>query len=145
MQFLHEFESKLIHPRHGERERGEMRRGPPRRLTECLVGNLAASETAQDIHLAERRVIRTEVLRHEKTGLLMVRSNDLPGLIVHGRTQTEIMERVPSLIKELLEADGVRVLSVVAGQDAVDGFKVIDPVSFTANTYLEAAEPETRK
>lgn len=56
--------------------------------------------------LAQEKTIRIRLLSHQKTGLLMAVSEDLPGLVVHGRTVGEIEERLPSVVADLIEAGG---------------------------------------
>lgn len=64
-----------------------------------------------------KRTIHVRLLRHEKSGLLAAVSDDLPGLVVHGQSQAEIGGRLPSVIRDLIEADGKRVVSLEVEED----------------------------
>jgi hypothetical protein len=61
----------------------------------------------------ENRVITIQVARHQQTGLLVAYSDDLRGLYVHGRSEEELRERIPVAIRDILEADGHEVDSVL--------------------------------
>ncbi|TPI29002.1 DUF1902 domain-containing protein [Mesorhizobium sp. B3-1-6] len=50
------------------------------------------------------RTINIDVISHEKSGLLVAVSDELPGLYVHGDTYEEIRARLPDAIKSLVEA-----------------------------------------
>ena len=56
--------------------------------------------------------IRIQILQHKKTDLLMAISHDLPGLLVPGRSEEEIAERLPAAVQEILEAQGKTVVGV---------------------------------
>lgn len=76
---------------------------------------------------------------HRSTGLLVAFSDDLPGLLVHGRTDDEISAKLPGALREILEALGRRVLSVQlieTGDSEPAGF---EPRGFRAAAELEAA------
>jgi len=62
----------------------------------------------------EERTIRITLRRHEATGQLAATSDDLRGLVVFGETITEIADKLPKVVRELLEADGLEVNSVTA-------------------------------
>lgn len=62
--------------------------------------------------LATNRSIVIEVVKHATSDLFVAYSNDLPGLMVSGRDEKELTERVPGSVRELLEARGSRVISV---------------------------------
>lgn len=57
--------------------------------------------------------VRINVVEHRKTGLMIAMSEDLEGLMVHGRTEEELDARIPDAIRSLLEARGHKVSSVV--------------------------------
>jgi hypothetical protein len=46
------------------------------------------------------------LLRHAKSDLLVAYSDDVPGLLVSGRSEAEIDEKLPGAIREILEAQG---------------------------------------
>lgn len=58
--------------------------------------------------VTEKR-ITIEVLRYRDTDLLMAVSEEMPGLVVHGHSFRELEQRVPLVVKELLEMDGHKV------------------------------------
>lgn len=58
------------------------------------------------------RQVRITVLKHRDTDLLMATSYDLLGLMVPGRSEEELAEKIPAAIREILEAEGNEVLSV---------------------------------
>lgn len=59
-----------------------------------------------------QRTIKVEVVSNSETDLLLMVSEDMPGLMVHGRSMTELRERAPIAIKALLEAEGLKVEDV---------------------------------
>ena len=65
----------------------------------------------------EVRRICISVMRHRTTGLLIASSHDMSGLLVSGRTEDELKERIPLVVRSLLEAQGCNVLSVSADDD----------------------------
>jgi len=66
------------------------------------------------------RTISADILMNEKSGLMVAVSDDLPGLYVHGRTQSELNERIPVAIKAILEANGEGIFEVVPVDDDVE-------------------------
>jgi hypothetical protein len=71
-----------------------------------------------------QRTIRTDVFRHETTGLLLAVSDDLKGLYVHGRNTKELSERIPIAIKAILESngEGIFLVAPVEQDDIPAGF-----------------------
>ena len=63
------------------------------------------------------REVRITTLTHQETNLMMAFSDDLPGLLVSGRSHEEIRQRIPGAITEMLEAQGEDVLSVEAAAE----------------------------
>lgn len=61
--------------------------------------------------------IKVQVLRHNETGLLLARSDDLHGLVLHARSLNEIRDRLPGVVRDLLEAEGFQVETVTAQSD----------------------------
>lgn len=55
------------------------------------------------------KIININTLEHRDTGLLIATSPDLKGLYVHGRTREELNRRIPQVIRDLLEASGLKV------------------------------------
>ena len=63
----------------------------------------------------EQTVIRDftiEIVRYAKTDLLMAFSNELPGLLVPARGETQLDQRLEGAIRELLEAQGATNVSL---------------------------------
>lgn len=58
------------------------------------------------------RTFDIDVIQHRKTGLLVAQCDDLKGLTVFGRSIDELERKVEPAVRELLEAQGIRVLSV---------------------------------
>lgn len=87
----------------------------------------------------EERTIRIQLLRHEKTGLLVARSDDLLGLAVHGKTAEEIAKKLPSAIRDLLEAEGYKVIGVTAEADDRISRSGFGPPAFIASASLASA------
>lgn len=54
----------------------------------------------------EDRTIKIRTLRHATTNLLAAVSDEMKGLLVHGRTPEELYERIPVAIKAMLNAQG---------------------------------------
>ncbi len=52
----------------------------------------------------ERRSVRISVLQHRNTDLMLAISHDLPGLMVPGRSEDELMAKIPDAVQELLVA-----------------------------------------
>ena len=77
---------------------------------------------------------RIKVVRHRRTGLMVALSPDLPGLMVHGRDDDELRQRIPGSIREILEAQGFRVRDVGLddGDDGLDNF-IVQPQRATAH------------
>ncbi|HZT89711.1 MAG TPA: hypothetical protein VFA12_17210 [Stellaceae bacterium] len=63
------------------------------------------------------RLIRIRLIRHDKMGLLAAISEDLHGLVVHGRSGGEIGDRLEGAIRELLEAQGDTVVNLRIEED----------------------------
>lgn len=62
--------------------------------------------------MVEEKVININVLKHEGSDLLIAISDDLRGLVVHGRSTAELEGRISPAIREVLEAQGYTVLDV---------------------------------
>lgn len=87
----------------------------------------------------EERVIRVHLVEHRKTGLLAAVSDDLRGLVVHGRTPQEIEKLLPDAIRDILVAQGFEVISVTAEPDERLNSAGFGPPAFIANASLAAA------
>ena len=76
------------------------------------------------------RTIRIQVRKYRDSDLLLATSDDLRGLNVIGRSDSEIKERVPGSVREMLEAQGHRVRSVETQlPNGSEGFIVRDLVA----------------
>ena len=84
----------------------------------------------------EERTIRITLRKHDTSPLLAATSDDLNGLIVFGRTQQEIADKLPIAIRELLEAMGYQVASVTAAPDERASRAGFGPPAFIANASL---------
>lgn len=82
------------------------------------------------------RVIRVHVLKHKRSDLLMAVSDDLRGLMVPGRSEEEILDKLPRAIQELLEAEGEQVDSIDIEPDSPADFI---PPAYLASAHLAAA------
>jgi len=49
--------------------------------------------------------IRITVMLHQKSGLMVAISPDVPGLYVHGKSEEDIKERIPIAVEALRDAD----------------------------------------
>lgn len=58
------------------------------------------------------KIVSISTMIHPKTGLLVAVSDDLKGLLVHGRSEAELLQRIPVAIRDILEAGGHRIESV---------------------------------
>jgi len=63
-------------------------------------------------HPVETRTIRIKVAEHRNSDLLVAISDDLKGLMVPGRSEEELLNKLPAAISELLEVQGFKVLAV---------------------------------
>jgi hypothetical protein len=86
----------------------------------------------------EEKSIKIKVLRYNKTGLLMAMSEDMPGLIVHGRSDEELERKLPLAVRDLLEADGHEVVQVTVVRDESSSPHNFGPPAFIANASLTA-------
>lgn len=56
----------------------------------------------------EKNVLRVEITRVSRTGMMLGYSPALRGLYVHGRSVEEMEERIPLAIRDILEGQGRR-------------------------------------
>ncbi|QRG06125.1 DUF1902 domain-containing protein [Xanthobacter dioxanivorans] len=83
------------------------------------------------------QMINVEIKRHRETGLLLATSEDMPGLMVHGRTMAEMEERLPIAARDILEHQGHTVQSVTLEKSRLsDNFW---PAHVTVNASMAAA------
>lgn len=82
------------------------------------------------------KILYVEILEHDDTGLFAAISRELPGLMVHDYSIDEIERRLPAVIKDLLEAQGVAVESVTAMRDERRAAAQLEPPAFIANAVL---------
>jgi hypothetical protein len=70
----------------------------------------------------KHKLVATRSIPHPGTGLIVAISDDMQGLYVHARSQADLLERTPVAIRDILEADGYRVLDLSkAGSPAEAG------------------------
>lgn len=82
------------------------------------------------------KTIKVSVLKHDRSDLWMAVSEDMAGLVVHGRSAEEVAERVPGVLQDLLEADGHRVMNVELVEDKERTIPEFGPPAFVANASL---------
>ena len=82
----------------------------------------------------EKRSIRIYLFEHKATGLLAAFSDDLHGLVVHGRSEDEIREKLPGAIRDLADAHGKEVVSLTVSRD--DRLADYRPPVFIADAAL---------
>ncbi len=63
------------------------------------------------------KTIRIKVVQHRKSDLLVAISDDLSGLMVPGRTDEELQDKIEGAIREILEAQGHTVISITTEKD----------------------------
>ena len=85
----------------------------------------------------QTKTIHVRAYVHKKTGLLMAYSDDLPGLLVPGRTEEELEERIPGAIEEILQAQGFRVISITTEREESELPEAFRPPAFIAAAQLE--------
>lgn len=83
------------------------------------------------------RQYRIVVRKHEPTGLMVGVSPDHPGLNVFGRSEDDIHRLIPSTLRALLEAEGVKVIEITAEHETAD-IQGFDNPSFMAEAKLAA-------
>lgn len=67
----------------------------------------------------QTKSITISTVQYRGSDLLMAFSDDLPGLLVPGRTQDELKRKLPDAIREIFEAQGCQVISVTTTWDPV--------------------------
>src|SRR5437667_9384574 len=86
-----------------------------------------------DTDVEERR-FRIYLFEHKVTGLQAAFSDDLHGLVVHGRSEDEIREKLPGAIRDLVDAHGMEVVSLTVDRD--DRLADYRPPMFIANAAV---------
>ena len=69
----------------------------------------------------------------------MAFSEDMPGLVVHGRSDEELDEKLPGAIRDLLEARGFTVVHVTLVRDKEHAVPDFGPPAFIASASLTTA------
>ena len=82
------------------------------------------------------KTIRIRLLKHKDTDLLMAVSDELRGLVLHGRSVDEIERRLPAAIGDLLRAEGFDVVSMSLMVDKAFEVPDFGPPAFIANASL---------
>ncbi len=82
------------------------------------------------------KTIKIRILAHKGSDLLMAVSDDLRGLVVHGRSDTEIEAKLPAAVRDLLEADGFGVASLQIERHDESPVADFGPPTFVANASL---------
>jgi hypothetical protein len=84
------------------------------------------------------RLIHIHLIRHQKTGLLAAVSDDLHGLVVHGKSPDDIFKRLSAAVSDLIEAEGMKVLSVSVERDERLTLAGYGPPAFLASAAIVA-------
>jgi len=87
----------------------------------------------------ERRTVRISLLQHRKTGLLLAVSPDLAGLMVPGRSEDELLGKIPAAIQELLEADGIDVILIEQVRRSPEIPEDFIPPAYVADAIVRSA------
>ena len=82
------------------------------------------------------KTIRIKILAHNRSDLLMAVSEDLRGLVVHGRSDAEIEAKLPAAVRDLLEADGFGVVSLQIERQDESPVPDFGQPTFVANASL---------
>jgi len=79
---------------------------------------------------------KINLVQHDKTGLLAATCQNLPGLLVTGKTEEEIITKLPAIVKMLLAAQGEEVayVEVVRDENSPEGYF---PPTFLARSVLD--------
>lgn len=88
----------------------------------------------------ETRTIDVQIVKRRDSDLLIAISGDLPGLMVPGRSDQEVVSKLPDAIREILEAQGNKVVSVSAERES-DQL----PPAFIATRMIASAKLEAPK
>lgn len=84
------------------------------------------------------KTIRIRIVEHRDSGLLVALSEDLKGLMVPGRSDNEIAKKLPDAVREILEAEGNKVISVTADTNDNHLPPIFMARDFIANAQIEA-------
>jgi hypothetical protein len=81
-----------------------------------------------DMMTGRTKYIHVKMLEHKTNGLFVAVSDDVKGLYVSGQSEDQVLERLPRVMKMLLEAREGRVMSIDLVQDPeMAGFLVKGP------------------
>ena len=78
-----------------------------------------------------------DVVRYNNSDLLMAFSKDVPGLLVSGRSETEIDKKLPGAIREILEAEGKKNITITIEIEPDDLPPAFSSRKFKANISLD--------
>lgn len=84
------------------------------------------------------KTITIKVIGHKTSGLLVAYSDELHGLVIHGRTIEELKEKSPAAVREILEAMGETVAGVEVRANDGPHLENFVPPSFIAQACLNA-------
>jgi hypothetical protein len=91
----------------------------------------------------EQRTVRVSILKHRETDLLTTRSEEMPGLMLHARSEAEIVEWLVPTIREMFERDGFSVADVDLVRDTQREVAHFWPSFFVANVSLLRSDSQT--
>lgn len=80
--------------------------------------------------------ISITLLEHKDGELIMAISPDMPGLVVHGYSIDEVVNRVPGIITDLLAVDGVEVGEIELIEDKSSRNSDFGPPAYIAKAAL---------
>jgi hypothetical protein len=86
-------------------------------------------------HEIVTRLVNIRIVQYRNSDLLVALSDDLKGLMVPGRSEQEIANKVPDAVREIFEAQGFRVVSVTSESENL-------PPSFVAREFVASAKIE---
>ena len=84
----------------------------------------------------DRKDHKIRILDYKDSDLKMAVSDELRGLVVHGRSHEEIAELLPGAVRELLEAEGFRVIRLTVASEHESPVPDISPPTFIASASL---------
>ena len=92
----------------------------------------------------DTKIFRIKTARLKGGDLLLAYSDDLKGFSVHGRSHEELEQRIPIVIRELLEMAGYAVESVELERDNEDKDAAFIPTALIASAALCARNDHRR-
>jgi hypothetical protein len=104
-----------------------------------MAQNNGVRPEKRDHGMRTTKMFDIDIVRYNKSNLLMAFSQDIPGLLVSGRSETEIDEKLPGAIREILEAEGNTNISIQIRPEPDNLPAEFSARKFRANISLEHA------